>query len=258
MISVISPAKSLNFDKIHSSNPPKTPQFLEQSAVVMKKMKSLSEKKIAHLMDLSKNLAALNYQRYQDWTPDWSEGEVKEAVFAFTGDVYQGLDANSLSETELNYLEKHIRILSGLHGLLRPLDGIKPYRLEMGTQINIGRKKNLYEFWKTEVTQNLNELIAQSHGDLALLNVASDEYFKAIDTRKLKFPVVKANFFDRKNGEYKMISFFAKKARGMMARYIAKNEINCIKDLEGFNYDSYQYDKNQSTGESLVFKRNLE
>ena len=194
----------------------------------------------------------MNYERNQDWSLPFNNDNARQAAYAFSGDVYRGLDAYTIPENKLETLQDSVRILSGLYGLLKPLDLIQPYRLEMGTKFPVGVKKNLYEFWKTKLTTQLNEELAD---DELFLNLASNEYFKAVDKKALKVPVVTANFKDFKNGEYKMISFFAKYARGLMTRYIVDTNAKTIDDIKGFNIDNYGFSEELSSENDLVFVR---
>lgn len=254
MISVISPAKTLDFESPVNTNAYTQPDFVDESGKIMVKLKKTSKKKIAALMDISKNLVELNYDRYQDWKPEFDVESSKQALLAFKGDVYLGLDADTLSNSDLDFAQEHLRILSGLHGILKPLDLIRPYRLEMGTDLKVGRRNNLYEFWKDKLYKNLNEVIEES-GSAELLNLASNEYFNAIDTKKVKAKIVKADFKDNKNGEYKVLSFFAKKARGFMSRFIIDNKINSLEEIKSFDKEGYYYSEKDSTDEKFVFLR---
>jgi len=203
-------------------------------------------------MSISDALGQLNYERNQSWTLPFTADNSRPAVYAFNGDVYRGLDAYTIPKDKIETLQNTVRILSGLYGLLKPIDLIQPYRLEMGTKLPVGTKKNLYEFWKKDITDALNQELEE---DELFLNLASNEYFKAIDKKALKVPVVTANFKDFKNGEYKMISFYAKVARGLMARYIVDNNAKTIEDLKGFNYEGYGYSEPMSSENDLVFIR---
>ncbi|QNL21911.1 peroxide stress protein YaaA [Hyphobacterium sp. CCMP332] len=254
MISVISPAKTLDFESQTSTKEYTKPDFVDESGKIMARLKKTSKKKIGLLMDISKSLVELNYERYQDWEPEFDTGTSKQALMAFKGDVYLGLEAETLNPEDLSFAQNHLRILSGLHGLLKPLDLIRPYRLEMGTDLKVGRRNNLYEFWKDKLYKKLNEAIENS-GSLELLNIASNEYFNAVDSKKIKAKIVKADFKDFKNGEYKVLSFFAKKTRGQMARYIIDNKINTIEDIKSFDRDGYYYSEKESSENKIVFLR---
>lgn len=254
MIHLLSPAKSLNFEDEATTTSYSEAQFQENSAKLIKKAKTISRKKLGQLMGISNNLADLNYQRYQDWEIVTKPGKSKQALLAFTGDVYRGLEGTSLSEQELQYAQDHLRILSGLYGLLRPLDLILPYRLEMGTSMAVGRKKNLYDFWGSLLTEKLNEELSK-HENKVVINLASNEYFKAIKPKELDAQLVTPQFRDAKNGEYKAIMTFAKLARGYMSRYIIKNRIERAEDLIGFNSNGYTYNSTLSTPAAPVFTR---
>lgn len=249
---VLSPAKSLNFESPLPTTQYTEAGFLSQSERLNKLLKSKSAKSLSKLMSISDALGQLNHQRNQDWQLPFTPENARPAVYAFNGDVYRGLDAYTITEDKLDELQNTVRILSGLYGLLKPTDLIQPYRLEMGTKLKVGVKKNLYEFWKKDITKALNEALED---DELFLNLASNEYFKAVDTKALKVPVITANFKEFKNGKYKMISFFAKAARGMMARYIVDTNAKTIDDLKGFNYDGYGFSESMSSDSELVFIR---
>ncbi len=237
---VISPAKSLDFDRELPTSRHTQPEFQQEAARLQKVLAGKKPKSLARLMDISMDLAELNWQRNQEFSLPFTPGNARPAVFAFNGDVYQGLDAYSLSEPQLVSLQDKLRILSGLYGMLRPLDLIQPYRLEMGTQLRVGRKKNLYEFWKKTLTEHLNEEMSPEE---LLVNLASKEYFSALDTKKLKARIVTPVFKDWRGEKLRVISFFAKKARGAMVRYIAENGVEHADDLLGFDYEDYQYSR---------------
>ncbi|GIZ10478.1 peroxide stress protein YaaA [Flavobacterium sp. UMI-01] len=249
---VISPAKSLNFDKELPTTAFSESSFLKESRQVHKVLKTKKPSDLADLMSISQKLADLNWQRNQDWKTPFTPENARPAVFTFDGDVYTGLDAHTIPVAKLDDLQDKLRILSGLYGLLKPLDLIQAYRLEMGTKIAIGESKNLYEFWKPIITKALNKELVK--GEL-FVNLASNEYFSAVDTKLLKVPVITPEFKDYKDGKLKMISFFAKKARGMMVRYIIETNAETIEDLKGFDYEGYQFDGNLSKGNQLVFTR---
>ena len=249
---VISPAKSLNFEKEVPTTTFSEPQFLKQATTIQRTLKKKKPKELTELMDISDKLAELNWQRNQDWNTPFTNHNARQAIFAFDGDVYTGLDVYSLPLDKLEVLQNKLRILSGLYGLLKPLDLMQAYRLEMGTAMAIGKNKNLYEFWKKTITVALNSELKK--GDL-FINLASNEYFSAVDAKALKVPVITPEFKDYKDGKLKMISFFAKKARGMMVRYIIDVNAETIDDLKGFNYEGYAFDANLSKGNTLVFTR---
>ena len=222
------------------------PKFLEEAETLNAKLERKSKKALRDLMNISASLADLNYQRYKEFNTPFNKSNARPAIYAFAGDVYQGLEAYSISEEKIDLLQDTVRILSGMYGVLRPLDLIQPYRLEMGTDLKIQRKKNLYEFWGDSVTQALNEELNE---DETFLNLASQEYFKVIDPKKLKVPVISPVFKDFKNGELKIISFFAKKARGSMARYVIDNNTKTLRGLKGFDYDGYSYSEKYTENE---------
>lgn len=249
---VISPAKSLDFESQLPVSQYTEASFLKEANTIQRVLKKKKPKQLSELMDISDKLADLNWQRNQDWATPFTPENARPAVYAFNGDVYTGLDVYSLPAEKLPVLEEKLRILSGLYGLLKPLDLIQPYRLEMGTKLPVGTNKDLYEFWKNKITKALNSELKK---DELFINLASNEYFSAVDKKALKVPVITPEFKDYKDGKLKMISFFAKKARGMMVRYIIDTNAQTIDDLKGFNYDGYQYDANLSKGNTLVFTR---
>ncbi|APG65017.1 hypothetical protein LPB136_06445 [Tenacibaculum todarodis] len=249
---IISPAKSLDFESKVPTSLHTEPQFLEQSEKLNKKLKTLSRKKLSELMKISDDLAALNYERNQTWETPFTPDNAKQAIYAFTGAVFQGIDVNSLSEEKLPVLQDNLRILSGLYGLLKPLDLIQPYRLEMGTRLKVGRTENLYKFWGDEIANALNEEISD---DELFINLASSEYFKAVNKKVLKVPMITPVFKDLKNGEYKIVMTYAKKARGLMVRYIIENNVKTIEELKGFNVDKYRFSEGMSNETELVFTR---
>lgn len=249
---VISPAKSLNFEKNVPTTVYSEASFLKEATTIQKVVKKQSPKKLMALMTISEKLAELNWERNQNWALPFTPDNARQAVFAFDGDVYTGLDAYTLSEDKFPILQDKVRILSGLYGLLKPLDLIQAYRLEMGTSLAIGSKKNLYEFWKKTLTKTLNEELKPNE---LFLNLASNEYFSAIDSKTLKATIITPEFKDYKDGKLKMISFFAKKARGLMVRYIIDNKVETLEELKGFNSEGYQFDSNLSSDTKLVFTR---
>lgn len=250
---LISPAKSMNFETKIDIDKATKPLFLDQAKKINEVLKKKSPKKLMELMGISDKLAELNWTRNQEWTSLNTKVNSKQAVFAFTGDVYVGLDVNSLNQNQLEILQDKLRILSGLYGILKPLDLIQPYRLEMGSSLKIGTNKDLYQYWKKNVTSELNNELTEND---FLINLASNEYFKVIDKKLLKVKeIITPEFKDYKNGELKMIGFFAKKARGLMVRYIIENNINTIEALKGFDYEEYTFDDALSTSDKLVFTR---
>lgn len=249
---VLSPAKSLDFDS-------KLPTLLETEACFLKEaerlnglLKKKSAKSLASLMHISDSLARLNYERNQEWSLPFTAKNARPSIYAFSGDVYRGLDVYTLPANKIERMQDTVRILSGLYGLLKPLDLIQPYRLEMGTKMPVGKSKNLYEFWKEKITAALNEELQE--GEL-FVNLASNEYFKAIDTKKLKVPVITPVFKDLNKGEYKVIFTYAKLARGYMTRYILDTNAQTLDDLKGFNYEGYHYSEPMSKEGELVFIR---
>jgi hypothetical protein len=256
MLTVISPAKNLDFDtqahtQIHSQ-----PEFLDQSQLLIDELKPLTVVDVASLMKLSDKLAALNVARFNDWQTPFSLDNAKQAALAFNGDVYTGLDANSLDDAGLEFAQTHLRILSGLYGILKPLDLMQPYRLEMGTKFANQRGKDLYAFWGSTLRETLEADPAMADG--VLINLASNEYFKAVEAKKLNARVITPVFKDWKNGQYKMISFYAKKARGLMTRYMIDNQINEPDSLKGFDYEGYRYSEEMSKADDWVFIRDHE
>ena len=249
---VISPAKSLNFEKELPTTQFTQPSLLKESKKVHAVLKQQSPAELSQLMSISDKLADLNWQRNKAWKTPFNPTNSRPAVYAFDGEVYNGLDAYSIPMDKLDLLQERLRILSGLYGVLKPLDLMQAYRLEMGTKLPIGESKNLYDFWKTTITASLNKELKK--GEL-FVNLASNEYFSVVDTKALKVPVITPDFKDYKDGKLKMISFFAKKARGMMVRYIIDTNAETIDDLKGFNYEGYQFDANLSKGNNLVFTR---
>lgn len=249
---VISPAKSLDFKTKLPTKKFTESSFLKESKVIHKIIKEKSPKELSELMHISDKLGELNWQRNQEWQTPFTPNNARPAIFAFNGDVYSGLDAYTIPTDKLDQLQDSLRILSGLYGVLKPLDLMQPYRLEMGTKLPIGKYKNLYEFWKKEITKALNEDLKEKE---LFVNLASKEYFDAVDVKALKVPVITPEFKDYKDGNLKIISFYAKKARGLMVRYIIDNNIKTIDGLKGFDYEGYHFDVNLSKGNSLVFTR---
>lgn len=250
---VVSPAKSLNFETPAPTTQATHFVFEKKAHSVDKVLKKLKPKALSNLMDISDKLAELNWQRNQERNVlELTVNNAKQAVFAFDGDVYTGLDAYTLPPEKITELQNKLYILSGLYGLLKPLDLIQPYRLEMGTHLAIGKNKNLYEFWKDSITKELNKNLNQ--GEL-FINLASKEYFSAVDAKKIKATIITPEFKDYKDGKLKMISFFAKKARGLMVRYILDQNVNTLEELKLFNYEGYAFDANLSKGNTLVFTR---
>jgi cytoplasmic iron level regulating protein YaaA (DUF328/UPF0246 family) len=249
---VLSPAKSLDFETQLPTTKSTESCFLAEAERLNKLLKKKSPRSLSKLMHISADLSELNYERNQEWQLPFTNDNARPALYAFNGDVYRGLDAYTIDTNKLDKAQNTIRIISGLYGILKPLDLIQPYRLEMGTKMAVGKNKNLYEFWKKKVTKALNDEL-QDHE--LFLNLASNEYFKAIDTKVLKVPVITINFKEYKNGQYKTIGFFAKLARGLMTRYIIDTDAKTIDDIKGFNYDNYGFSEELSTEKELVFTR---
>lgn len=257
MLIVLSPAKTLDYQTPSHPAPHSKPDFIDQSAQLIDTLKTLSPAQVATLMGISDALAHLNAGRYAAWSSNFTPNNAKQAVLAFNGDVYEGLDALSLNQKQLAYTQAHVRILSGLHGILRPLDLMQPYRLEMGAKLSTARAPNLYKFWGATVTFALGELMEQNSSS-ALVNLASEEYFKVVQTKQLNVPVITPVFEDWKNGRYKVISFHAKRARGMMARYAAVKAIKRPQQLKKFDLGGYVFDAGGSSEFKWVFRRRLE
>ncbi len=254
MLTVISPAKTLDFDSPASTRRTTQPALLEHAATLVNRARELSPESIQKLMGVSDNIAQLNQQRFMNWNTPFTLDNAKQAILAFKGDVYTGLEAQSLDDAGLRFAQAHLRILSGLYGVLRPLDLMQAYRLEMGLKLENSAGKNLYEFWGEKITHELNAQLKKTRSDV-LLNLASIEYFKAIKPRSLRADILAVQFKEKKNGKYKVISFYAKKARGQMARFIIDREIVDPADLSKFKKDGYRYNKAESSARELVFTR---
>lgn len=254
MLMVISPAKTLDYDTPAHTARHTQPDFLPHSAELIATLRQLSPADIGQLMSISDTLATLNAGRFHDWGGEFTPENAKQAVLAFMGDVYEGLDAASLSEPQLDWLQQHLRILSGLYGLLRPLDLMQAYRLEMGTRLANPRGANLYQFWGDIITDALNAELAKQPLP-QLVNLASDEYFKSVKPKKLQATVITPVFQDLKNGHYKIISFYAKRARGLMARWAVQHAVRDAEALKGFNSEGYTFDANASDATHWVFRR---
>ncbi|KXS37276.1 MAG: hypothetical protein AWU55_2520 [Halomonadaceae bacterium T82-2] len=254
MLSVISPAKTLDFDTPPTTAHYTQPDYLEHSQTLIDILREYSPQQLAELMGISDKLAGLNAARYGEWQPPFTPDNAKPAAQAFQGDVYVGLDAPGFSEADNAFAQDHLRILSGLYGLLRPLDLIQPYRLEMGTRLSNPAGKDLYAFWKARLTADLDAAVAAS-GTPVLVNLASNEYFKAIDTRRLAARVISPVFKDAKNGQYKIISFYAKKARGLMSAWLIRERIDDPEALKAFDVAGYHYSAEQSKENAPVFVR---
>lgn len=253
MLFVISPAKNLDFETPAVTKAASQPQYLKQSTTLIKQLKQLSVQEVASLMSLSDKLAGLNLSRYQSWSTPFDANNAKQAMLAFNGDVYTGLDATTLDDAGFAFAQQHLRILSGLYGVLKPLDYIQPYRLEMGTKLANKAGKDLYDFWGDELT---NALLAEpAFTDKVLINLASNEYFKSIKTKQLNARIITPIFKDAKNGQYKIISFYAKKARGLMSRYIIDHQITEPEQIKSFDTDGYYFSEAESTKDDWVFLR---
>lgn len=254
MLVVVSPAKNLDFDTPSIAPYTTQAEMLDKSAKLVKICKKLAPADLAGLMKISDKLAGLNADRFDSWSLPFDQSNAKAAVLAFNGDVYTGLDAGSFTSEDFDFAQQHLRILSGLYGVLKPLDLIQPYRLEMGTKLANPAGKDLYSFWQNQITQSLNQTLSQQ-GDELLINLASNEYFKSVNSAKLKGQIITPVFKDYKNGQYKIISFFAKKARGMMARYLIKNRLQDSAAITGFDLDGYRYSAEHSSQDKPTFIR---
>jgi cytoplasmic iron level regulating protein YaaA (DUF328/UPF0246 family) len=257
MLFLLSPAKSLDYETPVGDVPHTLPQFVLQSQALIEVLRQKSPQQIAELMDLSGALSALNVARYEVWRPKFTANNSKQAVLAFNGDVYEGLDAKTLNAKELDWAQNHVCILSGLYGVLRPLDWMQPYRLEMGTTLQTDKGSNLYKFWGPQIAEHLNERLAADKTPV-IVNLASQEYFKAVDRKALKARVIECVFEDFKSGKYKIISFNAKRARGLMARYAVQKKITHPEGLLKFDLEGYAYDAVVSEPDRLVFRRKLQ
>jgi cytoplasmic iron level regulating protein YaaA (DUF328/UPF0246 family) len=250
---VLSPAKSLDFESKLPTNLSSQPQFLDTAIKINMKMSRMSKKEVSKLMGISDKLAELNYGRYKDFQEEHNKENSRPAIYAFNGDVYTGLDAYSLPIEKLDALQDKLRILSGLYGVLKPLDLIQPYRLEMGTNVGLYSKKNLYEIWQKKITDSLNKEMEKEE---IFINLASNEYYKAVNEKELKAKVITPVFKDFNNGKLKIVSFFAKKARGSMVRYIIDKNVESIEEIKGFDYEGYKFSDNETKNNTeLVFTR---
>lgn len=252
MLIVVSPAKKLDFENPAPTKEFSQPQFLKQSQLLINDLKKCKPSEISKLMKLSDSLTELNVQRYKDFKTPFNLKNSKQAIFAFKGDTYIGFDAETMKKSDITYAQKHMRILSGLYGLVSPLDLVQPYRLEMGTKFSCQGSQNLYKFWDETITGKVNELLEK---EKFLINLASKEYFSAIDFKKITGEIITPIFKEKKNDEFKIVSFFAKKARGMMSRYIIDNRIEDPKDLLKFDIDGYKYNPKLSTKTEPTFTR---
>ncbi|TDV69856.1 peroxide stress protein YaaA [Pseudomonas sp. LP_7_YM] len=254
MLMVISPAKTLDFETPPIIERFTQPQYLDHSQELITQLRELTPMQIGELMHLSDKLSGLNAARFGSWNPAFTPKNAKQAILAFKGDVYTGMDAESLGEADLYYAQQHLRMLSGLYGLLRPLDLMQPYRLEMGTKLANDRGKDLYAFWGNRISEWLNQALTEQ-GDDILLNLASNEYFSAVKRPALKARVIDTEFRDQKNGQYKIISFYAKKARGMMSRFVMTERIEKPEHLKQFDTQGYRFSKDLSSTDKLIFLR---
>lgn len=254
MLILISPAKTLDYQSDLATQRYTQPELLAYSQQLIDVARTLSEPQIASLMRISDKLASLNATRFHEWQPNFSPDNARQAILAFKGDVYTGLQAERFSEEDFDFAQQHLRMLSGLYGVLRPLDLMQPYRLEMGIRLNNPQGKDLYQFWGTVITDTLNQALA-NQGDKVLINLASDEYYKSVKPAQLNAEVIKPVFLDEKNGTFKVISFYAKKARGLMTRYIIENKLTRSEQLTAFNLEGYCFDKSASGQNEWIFKR---
>ncbi len=254
MLIVVSPAKTLDYDSPLATTKHTQPELTNYSKQLIDVCRALTPADVASLMSVSDKIAALNVARFAQWSETFTTDNARQAIFAFKGDVYTGLEAETLSEQDFDYAQKHLRMLSGLYGLLKPLDLMQPYRLEMGTKLSNPKGSNLYQFWGNVITDKLNEALAEQ-GDNVLINLASNEYFKAVKPKSLDAQIITPIFKDAKGGQYKVISFFAKKARGMMARFIIENRLSSVAELTKFASAGYEFCEAESTPTELVFKR---
>lgn len=254
MLMVISPAKTLDYETPPATPRVTQPEHLDHAQELIEQLRELSPAQIAELMHLSDKLAGLNAARFGSWEQPFTPSNAKQALLAFKGDVYTGLNAEDFNEADFDFAQSHLRMLSGLYGVLRPLDLMQPYRLEMGTKLANPRGNNLYDFWGERISGWLNDALADQ-GDEVLLNLASNEYFSAVKRKALNARIIDTEFKDLKNGQYKIISFYAKKARGLMARYVIKERITHPDGLKDFTYEGYAYSSEHSTPDKLVFLR---
>ncbi|NBM53920.1 peroxide stress protein YaaA [Proteus sp. G2669] len=254
MLITISPAKTLDFESPLATTHFTQPELLKYSQQLIEECRKLSSSDIASLMKISDKLAGLNAARFGEWQPNFTPENARQAILAFKGDVYTGMQAELFSEDDFQFAQQHLRMLSGLYGVLRPLDLMQPYRLEMGIKLKNNKGSDLYQFWGNTITEALNKAI-EAQGDNVLVNLASDEYFKSVNPKKLQAEIIKPVFLDEKNGKYKVISFYAKKARGLMSRFIIQEKLTDKTQLKEFDLEGYQFNAAESEGNTLVFKR---
>ena len=254
MLIVISPAKTLDYETAPKTKTFTIPDYLDQSQQLINRLRNLSALDISDLMKVSAKIANLNFDRYESWKKTFTVKNSKQSILAFKGDVYTGLDAESFKAADFKFAQNHLRVLSGLYGLLRPLDLMQPYRLEMGTKLKTDMGKNLYEFWGSDITEGLNKQLKKVKSNY-LINLASNEYFKSVKPNELNAEIITPAFKEFKNGEYKMIGIYAKKARGMLSRYIIQNKLSDPEDIKSFNEDGYRFNKSLSKGNNFVFTR---
>lgn len=254
MLIVISPAKTLDYETVPKTKVFTTPDYLDRSQQLINRLRNLSSLDISDLMKVSAKIADLNFDRYESWKKPFTVKNAKQSILAFKGDVYTGLDAESFKADDFKFAQNHLRVLSGLYGLLRPLDLMQPYRLEMGTKLQTDIGKNLYEFWGSDITEGLNKQLKKIKSNY-LINLASNEYFKSVKVKELNAEIITPAFKEFKNGDYKMIGIYAKKARGMLSRYIIQNKLSDPEDIKLFNEDGYRFNKTLSKGNNFVFTR---
>jgi len=255
MLTVLSPAKTLDFSTNFQLNNLTEPVFVKEAATLVKELRKLKPVDLSSLMGISAKLADLNFERYIKWGENHQPAYTKPAVLAFKGDVYVGLDASNLNGAQLDFVNKNVRILSGLYGILKPYDLIREYRLEMGSKLKNSKGGDLYKFWGNKISKQINEAIENSDGEKVLINLASNEYFKSVDLKALKYPVITPVFKEMKDDNYKIISFFAKKARGLMTRYMAVENITKAEQIKSFNYERYTFNEELSKKNEWVFTR---
>lgn len=256
MLAIISPAKTLDFESAVRNLPVSQPHLTDYSEQLIEICRQLSPQDLSSLMSISDKLAGLNAARFAEWTKSHNEKNSRAAIWAFKGDVYTGLDADSLTDEDVQFAQRHLRMLSGLYGLLKPLDLMQPYRLEMGTKLANPKGKDLYAFWGDIITQSVQQALDEQD-DRVLINLASDEYYKSVKENQLEAQIVKPVFLDNKNGKYKVVSFYAKKARGFMCRFIIQNRLERVEQLKEFDLGGYWFDSASSTEKEFVFKRDI-